>query len=351
MALSVSVALCTYNGERFLREQLDSIAAQTIRPSELVVTDDASSDGTVELLEAFASTAPFPTRVLRNPRNKGSTASFERTITACTSALIALCDQDDVWRPTKLEKMGAAMEADGTAGYAFTDAEVVDETLRPLGLRVWETVGFADSAWRDFRGPRQVEQLLQRTRVTGATMMIRAERLPLCLPFPRGVVHDRWLATMLSGVGAYGIALDEPLIEYRQHGAQQIGVAWGGRPRTLRAQMTRDFVLKQRRRIRVEQELGRAFVVGLAKQIAEGTLTAAETTQAQHSRVLANGWVQHVDARVGLTRASVARVCTTIGSELFHGSYSRYSGGMRAVFSDLLYCARDRRSDVDGVRQ
>ena len=347
----VSVALCTYNGERFLGEQLASIAAQTVPPAELVVTDDASSDGTLALLEAFAARAPFSVSITRNRQNQGSTASFEQTLTRCTAPLVALCDQDDVWRPHKLERMAAAMQSKPGFGYAFSDADVVDQTLQPLGFRVWETVGFAHGGHRRFEGLHQVDQLLERTRVTGATMLVRAEYLTRCLPFPRGIVHDRWLATVLSATGAYGVTVDEPLVLYRQHAGQQIGVVRSGRPRSLREQVGRDFVLRQRRRIRAELLLGRAFIDQLDRLLTQaGSLQETEAAQARRSRALAEGWVKHVAARTALTDASVAGVGGTIVKELVDGGYHRYSGGLRALSSDVLYCLCYRSGDRDGSR-
>src|SRR5947208_14214106 len=99
---SISVAMCTYNGERFLKEQLESLAAQTRQPDELVVCDDRSTDSTPHIVEAFARAAPFPVRLEVNDRCLGSTKNFEHAILRCTGALIALSDQDDVWHPEKL---------------------------------------------------------------------------------------------------------------------------------------------------------------------------------------------------------------------------------------------------------
>jgi glycosyltransferase involved in cell wall biosynthesis len=351
MALRVSVALCTFNGERFLGEQLASIAAQTRQPAELVVTDDASSDGTLAVLEGFAAKAPFPVRIRRNPENRGSTASFEQTIAGCEGSLIALCDQDDFWRPQKLERLASALENDPHAGYVFSDAEVVDERLRPLGFRMWETVGLADDGWRDFQGQRQIEQLLERTRVTGATLMIRADLLHLCRPFPRRIVHDRWLVMVLSAVGAHGIALNEPLIEYRQHPGQQIGTVHAGRRPGLSVQASSDFVLAQRRRMRLELVLGEHFIAQIDRLTAQrGLLSDARLLQARASRTLAQGWVRHVAARTGLSEASAVRVAMTIAREWARGGYRRYSGGPRALASDLLYCLCYRSRDVAASR-
>ncbi len=343
MPLPVSVALCTYNGARFLPEQLASIAAQSRRPTELVVVDDASSDASRDVVAAFAATAPFPVRTFSQATNRGSTASFEAAIFACASPLVALCDQDDVWRMHKLERLAAVLEDRPDAGYAFSDAEVVDEALRPLGLRMWDTVGFANDGWREFEGARQIDLLLERTRVTGATMMVRAECVPRCRPFPNGVVHDRWLAMVLSAIGRYGIAVDEALVEYRQHAHQQIGASQSRVRPGLRRQLGREFVLARRRRMRSELALDEAFAEQLQRLTASGELDERGATNARRActRVLERS--RHVAARVSLDDASFGGTIGTIVVEVVNGGYRRFSGGWRATWADVLYSARYRR--------
>src|SRR5215210_7844615 len=100
-----SVALCTYNGARFLREQLQSIAEQQTPPFELVLSDDASSDDTFAIAREFARSAAFPVELHRNPTRIGTVANFDQTISRCRGEVIFLCDQDDVWRPDKIGRM------------------------------------------------------------------------------------------------------------------------------------------------------------------------------------------------------------------------------------------------------
>jgi len=101
----LSVAMCTYNGEQYLQEQLDSIIAQTRLPNEVVVCDDGSTDATLQILDEFQETAPFPVRIYRNGTRLGPTKNFEKAIKLCSGNVIALSDQDDVWMPHKLERL------------------------------------------------------------------------------------------------------------------------------------------------------------------------------------------------------------------------------------------------------
>src|SRR5690242_1846918 len=101
--LRISVAMCTFNGARFLPEQLESITAQTRLPDELVICDDRSADESLEIIRAFLDRPPFTVRLEINERNLGSTKNFEKAIGLCQGEIIALADQDDVWFPQKLE--------------------------------------------------------------------------------------------------------------------------------------------------------------------------------------------------------------------------------------------------------
>ncbi len=131
--MRMSVALCTYNGQAYLPEQLESIATQTLLPDELVVCDDCSTDITPQLIKDFAAGAPFPVRFLSNPENLGSTRNFAQTVELCGGEIIALADQDDVWRRDKLARLAALM-SDPQVGMAFSNAECVDEPAAcPLG--------------------------------------------------------------------------------------------------------------------------------------------------------------------------------------------------------------------------
>ena len=100
---SVSVAMATFNGARYIRQQLASLAAQSHLPLELVVTDDGSTDETLNLVDEFATHAPFPVFVHRNKTRLGHRANFLQAAILCTSDLVAFCDQDDVWHRRKIE--------------------------------------------------------------------------------------------------------------------------------------------------------------------------------------------------------------------------------------------------------
>lgn len=221
MAARFSVALATCQGTRYLPGLLDSLVAQSLPPCELIAGDDASEDDTVALLEAFADSAPFPVHILRSSRRLGVTNNFSRAIAACSGDFVALADQDDIWRADKLEKLSAALETPGVQA-AFSDAQVVDADLLPLGYTMWERVRFtSDEQSRLVHGEGFAVQLKHRI-VTGATLAFHAGLRDIASPIPASWPHDAWLSLLAAARGGL-VAIPEPLIAYRQHADNLIG--------------------------------------------------------------------------------------------------------------------------------
>jgi glycosyltransferase involved in cell wall biosynthesis len=218
----LSIALCTCDGEAHLEEQLASIAAQKRPPDELVVCDDASTDGTLRVLEAFAGKSPFPVRIHSNAANVGSNRNFERAILRCGGDIVALADQDDVWLPEKLSRIEDAFSENPSAGVVFSDAALVDERLQPLNVTLWERVGFTRKRRRQFDAGNAWRVLLEKNVVTGATMAFRKSYANPIVPIPPSWIHDAWIAFIVS-LHADLAYIDEPLIRYRQHPGQQVG--------------------------------------------------------------------------------------------------------------------------------
>ncbi len=218
----ISVALCTFNGQRFLAEQLSSIRQQNRLPDELVVCDDGSTDRTVEILRRFATSVPFPVRVIQNEHNLGSTKNFEKAISLCSGELIALSDQDDIWAPDRLERSEQEFLRNPQTGMVFSDAEIIDDQGQPIGQRLWQSFQFTPE--RRFQVLAGKYELLVKYRfVTGATVMFRSRLRDRFLPIPAEWVHDEWMAAMLPAFSDLR-PIDEPLIRYRSHSFQQLGV-------------------------------------------------------------------------------------------------------------------------------
>jgi glycosyltransferase involved in cell wall biosynthesis len=213
--------MCTYNGERFLPQQLASIAQQSRLPDELVVCDDQSTDRTVAILREFAASAAYPVRVFENERNLGFAVNFERAIRLCDGDLIALSDQDDIWYPNRLERSEQEFTNHPQTALVFSDADLIDEQNHLLGETLWQRLGFVGKRKRDLLAGRFVV-LAKHRFVTGATVMFAANLREHFLPIAPGWIHDEWIALMTAAFSDLR-PIDQPLIRYRIHGSQQVG--------------------------------------------------------------------------------------------------------------------------------
>ncbi|MCE7042060.1 glycosyltransferase family 2 protein [Dyadobacter sp. CY312] len=221
----VSVAMCTYNGAKYLPEQLESIANQTIPVEELVVCDDGSTDNTIEVIKAFAQTCSFPVAVHSNAENLGSTKNFEKCLNLCAGDIIFLCDQDDKWREDKVEKQLAYFKANPDKDAVFSDAMMIDNDSKPIGRTIWEEIEFTTTYQKKWLEGKAHEILFNGFVVTGATLAIRKSSLERLMPFPTHVedlIHDAWMAMVLSLEDKIGF-IAENLISYRRHESQQVG--------------------------------------------------------------------------------------------------------------------------------
>ena len=222
MTSGISVALACYDGERYLPEQVASIAAQTLPPDEVVISDGGSTDGTVALARRLASEHPrLGIRVVADGQRLGVTANFARAIAASTGEFIALCDQDDVWHPDRLRAARAAF--DEPTLLVHTDARLVDAGGLPLGVTLFSALGIGSGELERLASGDAFAVLIRRNLVTGATTMVRRRLVDAALPFPPGWVHDEWLALIAAAIGRLR-PLPQQLIDYRQHGSNVIGV-------------------------------------------------------------------------------------------------------------------------------
>ncbi|HEX5257601.1 MAG TPA: glycosyltransferase family 2 protein [Sphingomicrobium sp.] len=321
--MKISIAMTTYNGAAFLREQLDSILAQTRIPDELIVCDDQSSDATSSTLNDYAARSPFPIKVLINDERLGSTKNFEKAIGLCVGDIVALCDQDDIWRPHKLAAIERRFEEEPDLGLVFTNADLIDHRGARRAGDLWASFQFDERRQRQLRGLHPYDLLLSRSFVTGATVAFRSRFKSLCLPIPSGIatfVHDRWIALLIAAVGQIDFIADK-LIEYRLHPQQQLGV--GKLPRPLRytaphhASSDRDGLAAIRERL---------------------TGSPGWTAKPDFLRAL-DVRERHVAARAALPRNVVGRL-KRIASEYGSGRYHRYSRGSLMALKDLLVGTR-----------
>ena len=248
--VKVSVVVCTHNGEKYLTEQLQSIRDQTRPPDEIIISDDGSTDSTLQIVAEFTSSTGGPqTPVWRAATRRtplGVSGNFASALSEARGEFIALADQDDVWEPDRLEK-GLAHFHDG-ALLVHSDAALIDTSGRPTGT-LKSALRLTISERRHLLSGRALTALLRRNVVTGATTMIRSSLLEQALPIPEGWVHDEWLALVAAVQGGV-VFHQDPLIRYRQHGNNEIGASkadYDEATRRLREKRSEFFARKLRR--------------------------------------------------------------------------------------------------------
>lgn len=201
--MKISVAMATYNGEKYIIEQLNSIGNQSQLPDELVVCDDNSQDKTVELIEEFGKNVTFPIRLLRNNENLGFVGTFNRALEVATGDLVFLCDQDDFWFPNKIDHISELAQANPEVNLFLNNAELTDGKLIPSGL---STFGQMESVGQD-----------KNDLVLGCCMALRKNFLSYFLPIPsRFSAHDIWLNEFSVIMGSK-LLVPEILQYYRRH--------------------------------------------------------------------------------------------------------------------------------------
>lgn len=216
----ITILLSTYNGEKYLKEQLNSLFSQTYKNFEIIVRDDGSSDKTLEVLKYY------DVKLLSSDGNIGIKKSFETLLKYAyensDADYFMFCDQDDVWNDNKIEKTLEEMKrleklyGNNTPLLVHTDLEVVDENLKTISSSMWK-YEYILPQFNTFN------RLLIQNTITGCTMMINRELAKKSLDIPEeSIMHDWWIGLIASCFGKISY-LEESTIKYRQHGKNTIG--------------------------------------------------------------------------------------------------------------------------------
>ncbi len=214
--LRTSVAMCTYNGEAFVREQLESILRQTQLPDEIVISDDCSQDRTLEIVRETLAGCPFSVRILQNPENLGFIKNYEKAIREASGDLIFMCDFDDVWFPERISRMADAFRESPKVWMVYSNAELTDIELRPHGETVFER-----RKDRPLTAFPTAHQLGRGLGINGPMIAFRSALKPYILPLSNQWSQDHWITFIAFAVGEVRW-VEQPLFYYRRHG-QNLG--------------------------------------------------------------------------------------------------------------------------------
>jgi glycosyltransferase involved in cell wall biosynthesis len=327
---SISVALATYNGERFIREQLESILAQSLPPAEIVVRDDCSTDNTLGVVREVLSTRRIAAlgvelRIVVNDKNVGPSKNFWLAIQGCSHELIALSDQDDVWMENKLEVLAAILESDPAALLVHSDAELIDSSGAALGMTLSEGLGMSEWETNHLVSGRSLPAIIRRNLVTGATAMVKRELADLAMDESTVDLHDGRLAIVASSLDGLRFC-PQHLIGYRQHESNEIG----GTPLSLvdtAVALAKSWIelgqVLERRNRELEELLAKL-----------GGRISPANSQIIEDRIAHNVW------RIGLPRSRVFRVWPVLWG-MMRRRYKRFGRQPHDVMRDLLMPPRE----------
>lgn len=198
----ISVCIATYNGERFIREQIDSILRQLSSDDEIIVSDDGSTDNTVSIINSIDDKR---IRVIEGPRKQSPTSNFECALKASKGDFIFMSDQDDVWKPNKVK---ICMEWLQRYDCVVSDAEVTDSSLNPLYPSLYAIMQVRQG---------RIYNTIWKNGYTGCCMAFRRNVLEASLPFPKDIpMHDIWIGNVAAY--KYNVKfIPDTLIYFRRH--------------------------------------------------------------------------------------------------------------------------------------
>ena len=225
--ITISVIICTYNGEKYIADQLDSILRQDMPVTQIIISDDHSTDRTPDILSQFANTNAGLIQVTINENNIGVVRNYEKALGLCTGDYIFFSDQDDIWEIFKVRETLTYFSRYPECDVLFSDAELINDQDAPLHNSIWEQLGFNEAIRSQHEFDIFRHLILFRNVVTGACLAIRKRGLEYLVPFPeeKYMLHDQWIG-LLSAWHHKLSFLPSKLIRYRIHSQQQTKSIW-----------------------------------------------------------------------------------------------------------------------------
>lgn len=223
----LSVALCTYNGESFLNDQLESILSQSLSIDELIICDDGSNDGTLNIIESFKNQYPEIIHLHQNEKSLGAIKNFEKAISLTKGDLIFLADQDDIWYKNKVEIMSNFFQEYSHCILLFSDGELIDKNGEKLNATLWQKWNFSTNIQNKWKNNNNAffDLLENNNKITGATLCFR-EELKKEMPI---IGFEFFYQDAFLGIHAAArnglFFINQSLIQYRIHDKQLVGIS------------------------------------------------------------------------------------------------------------------------------
>lgn len=314
--------MATYNGEKYLEEQLSSLLNQTRLPDEVVVCDDGSSDLTIEILKKFKEKAPFKCKLVQNECNKGTGKSFELAIELCTNEIIAFCDQDDIWNSTKLEKIQILFSNNPSIDFLLMNATVIDKHGVDLGYTLWEQRGFNINFQNLFSEYNQFKLIINLGITTGMSTAVRKKIIKKVGLRPAALNHDVWYIPFASLMGCKGLLVDDQLVQYRQHSLQQFGSRKQGFLKRFFSRLEKNYGVLEKNTKNYEALL-------------EATFLHKENVLCHEKIMFLESKVAHFNARKTICNSRFSTALRACFSEIFNGRYAK-CGTLKSIPIDFI---------------
>ncbi|MCK0152859.1 glycosyltransferase family 2 protein [Alcanivorax sp. S6407] len=320
--MKISIAMASYNGEKYIREQLESFLTQTRLPDELIITDDCSNDITEEIVNEFSSRAPFKVVFHKNKKNHGYCGNFNEALIRTTGDIVFLSDQDDVWFPEKIERMVSLAEKNPDKLLLMNDAVLTDAHLNPLEVTRLDQFRSGGMNLDDF--------------VMGCCCLIKREFLELALPIPEEYhSHDHWLVKLADGMSSK-MVVDTALQYYRRHENNVSKLVIGNAPiiekidfRELLIWRFLDPLRKRSERLSLEQK--KAFLLGVNRIV---SLTSSQNRDLELFLQYKTDEVRNLEERVAIREQKLVQRLRAVFKFWVNGKYAAHSG-IKSVIRDV----------------
>ncbi|HNU97027.1 MAG TPA: glycosyltransferase family 2 protein [Candidatus Portnoybacteria bacterium] len=279
-----SIILTAYNGEKYIREQIESILAQTSKDWELIICEDHSSDSTLKIAEEYADKYDNIS-IIKNEKNLGLTENFAKGLICANGEFIAVCDVDDYWLPEKIELQLKILKEHKDIGLVYHDVYITDENLRIQKKSSLRKIlrGNIFSLHRVNVNKDNLESLIRTNHITAPTIMFRASLKEKILPIPKNSLQDMWIGLIAAAFSKIYF-IDKQLIKYRQHGDNMVGIKINGYKYYFKNLFNKNFLSLYRQTLKNYLER----MTALRKKILEANKTNLVSPVEQKEKYLKN---------------------------------------------------------------
>ena len=312
--MKLSVAICTYNGEAYLREQLESILNQTLPVDEIILCDDGSTDNTVKIARSVLEEGKVPFRIIENGRSLGVAANFLHALKSSCGDYVFTCDQDDIWVKNKVELFATEIQKTNRLLY-FSDGLLVDGDGRSRNVKLWDVyrVPYLESSESLY-----MKHLVRNGIVTGAAMCVSRALIDSVDEIPTPFLHDEWLSIVATAKDSIR-AINHVTFYYRQHGKNVVGAE----KQSFKTRAKRWIAnFKAIEEIREQR----------CKRASEIAAISRHTPQESLTEACYSFWL---DLKASSTQGKWPRFCC-YWKHLFAGNYTRFYTGLRGFLRDVL---------------